>query len=161
MNLIDPDAITKRINGTQPSLAAIPVAREAILNCRFLLLDRQSFALETTLAGHSAMRVAREAKQAECHVLLLYLATGSPELHIERVRLWASRGGHNISDADIIRRYDRSLIHAPEAPRFVDDAVVLDNSGLRPLQMFVVRSGRVIWRADELPEWVQASVQSL
>ncbi len=36
-NLIDPNAIAKRINVTQPSLAAIPAAREAILNCRSLL----------------------------------------------------------------------------------------------------------------------------
>ncbi len=107
------------------------------------------------------MNIAREAKQAGYHVLLLYVATGSPELHIERVRLRVSRGGHNISDADIIRRYHRSLIHAPEALRFVDDAVVLDNSGLRPLQLLVVQRGRVIWQADELPGWVQAFVQSL
>jgi hypothetical protein len=32
-------------------------AREAILRCRALLADRESFTLETTLAGHGAMSI--------------------------------------------------------------------------------------------------------
>ncbi len=60
-NLIDPDAIARRLDAARPARSAIPAAREAILRCRALLADRASFILETTLAGHGAMGIIRQA----------------------------------------------------------------------------------------------------
>ena len=46
-------------------------------------------------------------------------------------------------------------MQAPEALRLADEAVVLDNSGLHPVRMLLLRGGRIVWRAaGELPEWV-------
>jgi predicted ABC-type ATPase len=123
----------------QPSRAAIPAARRAILRCRALLADRLSFTLETTLAGHGATMIMCKAKKAGYRTFLVYVALGDPELHIERVRLRVSQGGHDIPDVDIRRRYARSLIRAPAALRLVDEAVVLDNSGLHPVRMLLLR----------------------
>lgn len=83
---------------------------------------------------------------------------GDPELHIERVRLRVSQGGHDIPDADIRRRYGRSLLHSPEAIQLADEAVVLDNSGARPERMLMLNDGRIIWRSTSLRPWVQAIV---
>jgi predicted ABC-type ATPase len=154
-NLIDPDAIARRLDAAQPARSAIPAAREAILRCKALLADRVSLTLETTLAGHGAMSMIRRAKNAGYETFLVYVSLGDPELHIERVRLRVSQGGHDIPDADIRRRYWRSLMRAPEALRLADEAVVLDNSGLHPVRMLLLRSGCVVWRADALPEWVR------
>ena len=154
-NLIDPDSIARRLDVAKPARAAIPAAREAIVRCRALLADRLSFTLETTLAGHGAMAIVREAKNAGYETFLVYVALGHPDLHIEPVRLRVSQGGHDIPDADIRSRYGRSLMRAPEALRLVDEAVVLDNSGLHPVRMLLLESGRVVWRADVLPEWVK------
>jgi predicted ABC-type ATPase len=119
-----------------------------------LLGDRASFVLETTLSGHGAMGIVRRARDAGYHTLLVYVSLGDPELHIERVRLRVSQGGHDIPDSDIRRRYWRSLAHAPQALRLVDEAVVLDNSGLHPVRMLLFTHGHVVWRAKTLPEWV-------
>jgi hypothetical protein len=35
------------------------------------------------------------------------------------------------------------------------DAVVLDNSELHPVRMLLLKNGRVDWRAEALPQWVQ------
>jgi predicted ABC-type ATPase len=154
-NLIDPDAIARRLDIAHPARAAIPAAREAILRSRALLADRVSFALETTLSGHGAMGIMRQAMDAGYKTFLVYVSLGDPELHIERVRLRVSQGGHDIPDADIRRRYWRSLKRAPEALRLADEAVVLDNSGLHPVRAILLRRGLVVWRAAALPEWVQ------
>jgi hypothetical protein len=45
-NLIDPDAIARRLDAARPARLAIPAAREAILRCRALLAHRDSFTLE-------------------------------------------------------------------------------------------------------------------
>jgi predicted ABC-type ATPase len=153
-NLIDPGTIARSIDPVQPARAAIPAARQSIVRCRELLGGRLSFTLETTLAGHGAMTIMREDRSAGYKIFLVYVALKDPELHIERVRLRVSRGGHDVPDADILRRYARSLMRAPEALALADEAVVLDNSGLHPVRMLLVTKGAVVWRAEALPEWV-------
>jgi predicted ABC-type ATPase len=101
------------------------------------------------------MTIMREARKAGYRILLVYVALKDPELHIERVRLRVSRGGHDIPDVDIRRRYWRSLMRATEAIGLADEAVVLDNSGLHPVRMLLVKNGAVVWSAEVLPEWVQ------
>lgn len=154
-NLIDADAIARRLDAAQPARLAIPAAREAILRCRALLANGDSLTLETTLAGHGAMGIMRRAKNAGYQTTLVYVSLGDPELHIERVRLRVAQGGHDIPDADIRRRYWRSLAHAPEALTLADEAVVLDNSGHYPIRMLLIKDGRSIWRAAAPSEWVQ------
>ena len=111
-NLIDPDAIARGMDPLRPSSRAIPAARQAILRCRSLLLNRQSFTLETTLAGHGAISLMHQAERIGYRTFLVYVALGDPELHIERVRLRVSQGGHDIPDGDIRRRYARSMMRA-------------------------------------------------
>lgn len=154
-NLIDPDAIARRLDAAEPARVAIPAAREAILRCRMLLANRASFTLETTLAGHGATGIVRQAGNAGYRTFLIYVSLGDPELHIERVRLRVAQGGHDIPDSDIRRRYWRSLKRAPEALRLADEAVVLDNSGLHPVRMLLLKAGYVVWSAEKLPPWVR------
>jgi len=137
-----------------PSRASFAAARQAILRSRFLVGQRDSFILESTLAGHGAITLMGEAKQAGYRTLLVYVALGDPELHIERVRLRVAQGGHDIPDTDIRRRYARSLLRAPEAMRLADECVVMDNSGVRHERMLMLQNGQIIWRAGELPTWV-------
>ncbi len=103
----------------------------------------------------------REAKRAGYRALLIYVALGDPELQIERVRLRVSRGGHDIPDSDIRRRYARSLLRAPEAMQLADETVILDNSGTRPERMLMLKCGQITWRASHLPPWVQELVLRL
>ena len=93
-NVVDPDAIARNLNPGLPSRAAIAAARQAVGRCRTLLKNRESFILESTLAGHGALSLMRAAKRAGYRTLLVYVALGDPELHIERVRLRVSQGGH-------------------------------------------------------------------
>ena len=155
VGIVDPDAIAAALDPAQPSRAAFAAARQAVLRSRSLLTQRESFILESTLAGHGALSLMREAQKAGYRTLLIYVALGDPELHIERVRLRVSQGGHDIPDADIRRRYARSLLHAPEAMRLSDEAVLLDNSGPRPERTLILKAGRIVWRAGSLPAWVQ------
>ncbi len=46
-------------------------------------------------------------------------------------------------------------MRAPEALHLADEAVVLDNSELHPVRMLLLKGGRVVWRAETLPERVR------
>jgi predicted ABC-type ATPase len=152
--VIDPDAIARTIDSRQPSRAAIPAARRAVLLCRALLAKRDSFLVESTLAGHGAIALLAGAKRAGYRVVVIYVALGDPDLQIDRVRLRVAQGGHDIPDADIRRRYFRSLFRAPAAIGLADEAIVLDNAGPQPERMLLVQGGRVVWQAGILPTWV-------
>ena len=160
-NVVDADTIARILDPELPARAAISAARRAVLRCRKLLENRESFILESTLAGHGALSLMRGAKSSGYRTLLVYVALGDPELHIERVRLRVAHGGHDIPDADIRRRYARSLVHAIEAIRLADESLVLDNSGRQPESMLRLKNGQMIWRADTLPLWVQTLALSL
>ena len=97
----------------------------------------------------------RRGKKIGFRTLLVFVALGDPELHTERVRLRVAQGGHDIPDADIRRRYARSLFHASEAMRLADEALVLDNLGPQPETMLRLKNGQIFWRASSLPLWVQ------
>ncbi|MBK7928703.1 MAG: AAA family ATPase [Bryobacterales bacterium] len=161
VTVIDPDAIARTIEPAEPSRAAIPAARRAILRCRELISQRESLIVESTLAGHGAIALMTTAKRAGYRTLLVYVALGEPELHIDRVRLRVAQGGHDIPDADIRRRYFRSLSRAPEAIRLADEAIVLDNAGPRPERVLMLRSGQITWKSTSLPEWVSGLVLRL
>jgi predicted ABC-type ATPase len=58
-----------------------------------------------------------------------------------------------VPDADVRRRYTRSLTNAGHVLQLVHQGLVFDNSGAEPRQLFEMRSGRVFSLASEIPEW--------
>jgi len=48
-------------------------------------------------------------------------------MNIKRVHQRVIKGGHNVADADILRRYNRSLLILPELIKRTDTIYVYDN----------------------------------
>lgn len=71
----------------------------------WLLSQRKTFALETTLATRSYASLVKRAHKAGYQVVLLFFWLSSPEMAIERVAKRVSEGGHNFPKDTVIRRY--------------------------------------------------------
>lgn len=69
----------------------------------------ETFAFETTLAARTHVRFLREAQAASYGVHLAYVWLSSAELAKKRVSLRVQRGGHDIPQSDIERRYYRGI----------------------------------------------------
>ncbi len=54
-----------------PEKAALEAGREAIRHIRQSLIERRSFAIETTLAGRFHFQIARDAKSQDWNVGLM------------------------------------------------------------------------------------------
>ena len=94
---------------------------------------RESFAFETTLAGHNYIRHIRDWQAAGYRVKLIFLQLDSPETAIARVAQRVRQGGHDIPQATIRRRFAAGLenfkhLYAP----LVDSWALYDNSGAQP-----------------------------
>jgi predicted ABC-type ATPase len=82
-NLLEADAIAKRINPANPRRAAVAAAREVIRRIREYLKNHQSFSIETTLSSNSTLATMRQAQAHGFIVRLVYVCL-VPELSLHQ-----------------------------------------------------------------------------
>ncbi|VVS99152.1 zeta toxin family protein [Hoeflea sp. EC-HK425] len=141
---INADEIAKTLRDTEVGKSKERRASElALQKIAEMIETRQSFIFETTLSSQQSLRLMRDAKAAGFSVGLYYTALDSVETNIERVRQRVLKGGHNIPEDDIRRRHRGSLAKLSAALKIADEVVLVDNSGLEPLEVFVITSGKV------------------
>lgn len=89
---------------------------------------RKEFAFETTLGGNTIPALLERAHDAGLAVRVWYVGLENPELHIARVGARVAAGGHDIPEAKIRERYDRSRENLIRLlPKF-SELQVFDNS---------------------------------
>ena len=152
-NLLEPDAVARRINPEMPREAGIAAGREVLRRTAEYIRHQESFAIETTLAGSWTSAAIKTALERSFFTRLFYVCVDNPERSIQRVRERVSQGGHDVPDCDVRRRYLRSLGNAGPVLRLVHQGLVFDNSDVEPRPVFEMREGEVYNLADEIPPW--------
>ena len=126
---VNSDEFAKSLSPFDPSQASIQASRYMLLKVRYLLKRNEDFAIETTLATRTLLKIVKAAQDAGYTVTLLYFWLNSPELAIARVKARVAAGGHNIPEETIRRRYNVGIdyffnIYAPISERWI----LADNS---------------------------------
>ena len=126
---VNADEIARGLSPFNPESVAIEAGRRMLNRIKELLSRNESFSIETTLATRSYFRLIEKAHQQGYEVTLLYFWLKSPEQAIERVAERVSKGGHNIPQDIIVRRYYEGInnlfkIYMP----IVDTWVLVNNS---------------------------------
>ena len=98
--------------------------------------------LSPTIRGR--VELIRTAKSLGYEVHLLFIALDGSELCITRIRNRAARVGQLVPEADVRRRYVRSLANGTEALRLADVAKFYDNSGGGGRLILVANAGTVV-----------------
>jgi predicted ABC-type ATPase len=107
---VNADVIASGLSGFHPESVAVEAGRIMIERLQQLAATRVSFSLETTLAARSlATFVQRLQRESNYRFHLLYIWLRSPELNVARVKARVLRGGHDIPEDTIHRRYFRSV----------------------------------------------------
>jgi predicted ABC-type ATPase len=169
----NPDEAAARIRVANPGTTREAANSAAWNEGRRLLeraiAERLDFAFETTLGGSTITGLLGEAVSRGLEVRIWYVGLSSPELHLARVRARVEKGGHDIPEADIRRRYDdgrRNLVRL--LPRLTE-LRVYDNSlegdpdaGHAPQPMLVLHldHGRIVNTEDlqRTPDWAKPIV---
>lgn len=97
----------------------------------------------------------REAKAAGFSIDLYYVALDNVERNIERVQFRVALGGHDIPEDAIRRRYKGSFDHLPQALALADEAVIVDNSEIKP--RIVSSSGEATSSASALSKEIHST----
>lgn len=160
-DLLDPDAIAKQLNLADPRRAAVAAGREVVRRTQEYIEKRQSFAIETTLAGNRILAVIRSAADAGFFVRLVYICLDQPERNVQRVQERFAKGGHGVPNEDIRRRYIRSLTNLSAVLHFVNAAFIYDNSEVAPRKIMEIQAGIITWRAVDQPLWINNVVKAM
>ena len=126
---VNSDEFAKGLSPFNPEKASIQASRYMLMKFKYLLERQQDFAIETTLATRTLLKMAQKAQKAGYTVTLLYFWLNSPELAVERVRARVEAGGHDIPEETIRRRYQVGIdyffhYYAPICERWI----LADNS---------------------------------
>lgn len=139
---VNADLIAAGLSPLAPEAELVQASRLFLAEIEAYIRRRQDFAFETTLSGRGYLRLIRRLKHDGWRVNLTYLALPDAALSQQRVAERVAYGGHDIPEADIRRRFPRSLANLFEAYAPVCDHVVCyDNAGNEPALIFEQAGG--------------------
>lgn len=126
---VNANEIARGLSPFNPADVAIEAGRLMLKRIEELLAREESFSIETTLATRSYVNLVHRAHDKGYRVTLLFFWLNSPELAIQRVAERVSKGGHDIPEDIIRRRYVSGIqnlfnLYAAE----VDSWSIYDNS---------------------------------
>jgi predicted ABC-type ATPase len=136
LTFVNADVIAQGLAGFDPDSAAVEASRIMLERLHKLADQRADFAFETTLAARSYARWLRTLRESGYQVHLFYFWLASADLAVARVAQRVKQGGHNIPEATIRQRYQRSLhnffaMYQPVASTWQ----VFDNTREEPAQL--------------------------
>lgn len=169
----DPDEAARRIRAVNAGITQEDANGAAWAEGKRLLrraiAERLTFAFETTLGGNTMTALLEQAPAQGLEVRIWYVGLSNPELHLARVRARVARGGHDIPEADVRRRYDAGRRHLIRLLPRLTELRVYDNSadadphrgiGPRPRLVLHLDRGRIVDDADlrQTPQWAKPIV---
>ena len=114
---------------------AIRAARLLLGRWRELVVAKKDFAVESTLSGRTYAAMLREARRAGYSVCLCYLWLPDAKFSLRRVRQRVRKGGHDVPEADVCRRFLPSLRNFFTLYLPLADEALLFHAATRPPQL--------------------------
>ena len=132
-NFVNADLIAQGMAPFSPDTAAVRAGRLMLGEIRSFARRGESFAFETTLSGRSYMSLFRQLKARGYKIHIFFLWLDSADLALSRIRERVSRGGHDVPELVVRRRFDRSTRNfLLQYRQLADSWVLFDNSGKVP-----------------------------
>jgi predicted ABC-type ATPase len=132
-NFINADLIAQGISPFSPEAATVRAGKLMLNEIGFFAQRRATFAFETTLSGRGYLRLIRQLKNKGHTVHLFFLWVKSVDVALSRVKDRVLKGGHDVPEVVVRRRFGRSIRNFfAEYRQLVDSWYLFDNSGGTP-----------------------------
>lgn len=146
--IVDVDKITAELGGN--TLAGGKAALRKINEC---IEKGISFTQETTLSGRRTEATAKQVRDLGYHVRLFYIGLDSAEESLSRIANRVKRGGHDISQEDVIRRFEGRWEAVVKVLPYCDEAEFYDNDNGFVL-VAEYRNGELRTVGSRHPRWL-------
>jgi predicted ABC-type ATPase len=132
------DQMAYELSPKDPTLARLSAGRAYFRALDEALQTDESIMIESTLAGLGMRRTLKRTTEAGMHSTIVMIFLDRVEMSLARVRQRRRKGGHDINDADVIRRFGRSVRNFWNEYRFLaDEWLLVYNAGREPIDVAV------------------------
>jgi predicted ABC-type ATPase len=130
---INADLIAQGLSPFDPERAAFRAGRLMLEEIETQAEVGEDFGFETTLSGKGHKQVVRGLKERGYEVHIFYLWVPSAELTLARIKERVLRGGHDVPESVVRRRFEKSIRNFFGPYHVLADRWILfDNSGVVP-----------------------------
>jgi predicted ABC-type ATPase len=145
---INPDKINKEC-GNNPILGG----KKSLKLVQDCLNEKKDFAIESTLAGNTILKNIKKAKELGYNITLFYIGIESEEESLERIKNRVRKGGHNIPEEDVKRRYEKRLEDFMKVFPYCDDIDFYDNTNGFANVGFVLEN--LFYQDENFSDWAK------
>ncbi len=103
------DHIAAALSPSDPLKARVEAGRQLSAELTRVVSDCRSFAIESTLAGSTLARSLHDMRTRGFSISIVFIFLRSSDACIARIRERVAKGGHGVAEADVRRRYLRSI----------------------------------------------------
>ena len=161
VEFLNADLLAAGLSPLQPSTMAVRSARLLLGRWRELLALRRNFAFESTLSGRTYAGMLREARAAGYEVRLCYLWLPNVAMSLGRVRQRVRKGGHDVPEADLRRRFLPSLRNFFSLYLPLADEALLFNAAGNPPKLIARWQGRTTLLIEpEIYDRIQKQIET-
>lgn len=146
--IVDVDKIAAELGGNTFSGGKVALAQ--IHDC----IERNiSFTQETTLSGYRTEATAKQVKELGYHVRMFYVGLDTLDESLLRIQNRVRRGGHNIPNDDVSRRFSARWESLAKVLPCCDEAEFYDNdNGF--VKVAEYRNGEFRTVGNRIPNWI-------
>jgi len=132
------DKIAFELSPVNPLDARIEAAAEFMRRFDEALNSVDSIVIESTLSGKTLQHRIRNAKNLGFQVTIVFVFLESSDACVDRVAERFKKGGHDVPESDIRRRFGRALVNFWGIYRDLSDHwLVTNNSGRVPVDVAI------------------------
>ncbi len=102
------DALAAELSPQQPSLARIEAGREFSRKVRDAISRGEDLIIESTLSGRSVQHILKTARDRRYRISIIFVFLETAQTCVDRVQERVEKGGHDVPELDIRRRFHRS-----------------------------------------------------
>ncbi len=147
--IVDTDKLTAESGGDR-----LKGGKKAVGIISGCLNKNLNFTQETTLSGKRTLRTVNTAKKRNYYIRLFYIGISSAEESISRIENRVRKGGHDIPESDVKRRYESRFEDLIKILPYCNEAQFYDNEN-----GFVYageyRNGEIFTAGDYIPDWIK------
>ena len=146
---VNADLIAGGLSPFSPETAALHAGRLLLEEIQKLSARKVDFGFETTLSGVTYTRLLEKLRHEGYQIHLFFLWIPNLELALARIEDRVQRGGHNIPEPIVRRRFYKGIRHLFNLYRpLVDSWTLFDNSGKFP-HLIAAEANRELFITDQ------------
>ena len=108
-NFINTDFVAQGLSPFSPEKEAMKAGREVLKRVREYAFQEKDFGFETTLSGKTNVQLFAQLRSEGYRIFLFFLWVPDVHLSLARIIQRVSKGGHNVPEKDVKRRYQRTI----------------------------------------------------